>query len=440
MRMHSIRLQFVAVLVMSGAATASATEWPQWRGPDRDGHAPGSPWSSTLENIEMKWRIPLGKGYPGPLIADDRVFVVETVDDETVGVRALTRTTGAQLWSTRWSGEGSVPFFARSNGDWVRSTPAWDGEVLYVGDMSEVLVALDGASGDELWRVDFPARFDTPVPNFGYASSPLVIGDFLYAQAANSLVKLDKRTGTTIWRSLEIEPGMGSNGAFSSPIVATLAGREQLVVLNRHILYGVEPEAGSVLWDMPLPHFRGMHILTPQIWGDTIFTSPYRQRSYRVDIRAEDGALSASEAWTNKATGYMSSPVVLGDHAYMHLGNGRIDCIDLATGESRWRSEQRFGKYWSMVWRDDRILALDSDGALYLVAANPQRFELLDGLQVADEETWGHLAVSGEDIFVRELEAISAWRWPTESASSPAPFQETHTVLYSKKGSNPTSP
>ena len=91
------------------------------------------------------------------------------------------------------------------------------------------------------------------------------------------------------------------------------------MVLNRHILYGVEPEDGSVLWDMPLPHFRGMRILTPQIWGDTIFTSPYRQRSYRVDIRAEAGAFSASKAWTNKATGYMSSPVVFGDHAYMHL-------------------------------------------------------------------------------------------------------------------------
>jgi hypothetical protein len=72
---------------------------------------------------------------------------------------------------------------------------------------------------------------------------------------------------------------MASNDAFSSPVLATLTGREQLVVLNRYILYGVEPEDGSVLWEMPLPHFRGMRILTPHIWGDTIFTSPYRQRS-----------------------------------------------------------------------------------------------------------------------------------------------------------------
>ena len=110
-----------------------------------------------------------------------------------------------------------MPFVAKANGDWVRSTPAWDSETLYVGDMAEVVVALDGATGFELWRVDFPRRYATPVADFGFASSPLVVGDFLYVQAANSLVKLDKRTGQAVWRSLVIEEGMVSNGAFSSP-------------------------------------------------------------------------------------------------------------------------------------------------------------------------------------------------------------------------------
>ncbi len=157
---------------------------------------------SSVQAEWPQWRVPLGKGYTGPLITNDRVFVVETVDDETAGVRALARSTGAELWRANWPGEGSVPFFANSNGDWVRSTPACDGEALYVGDMSEVVVVLDGASGTELWRVNFPARYDTPVPNFGFASSPLVIGNFLYVQAANSFIKLDMRTGRTIWRSL----------------------------------------------------------------------------------------------------------------------------------------------------------------------------------------------------------------------------------------------
>jgi len=415
-RRYGSALFSVLYLIWLAVLPVAAADWPQWRGPDRDGRAPGQSWSDSLAGFELGWRVPLGKGYPGPLVAVDRVFVVETVDDETVGVRALDRKTGKMLWQTIWSATGSVPFFARSNGDWVRSTPAWDGEALYVGDMSEVLVALDGATGAELWRVDFPARYETPVPDFGFASSPLVVGDFLYIQAANSLVKLDKYTGQSIWRGVEIESGIASNGAFSSPILANLAGREQLVAMNREALYGVGIEDGQTLWDQPLPHFRGMHILTPLVWGDAIFTSPYRQRSYRIDIQSSAAGLSAAVAWDNKSSGYMSSPVVVGDYAYLHLGNGRVECIDLASGDSRWRSRRSFGKYWSMVWRQDRILALDSDGVLYLLAANPDRFELLDELPVADSETWGHLAVSGDELFVRELEAVAVWRRSDSSA------------------------
>ena len=146
---------------------------------------------------------------------------------------------------------------------------------------------------------------------------------------------------------------MASNGAFSSPVIATLAGREQLPALNRHALHGVAVDDGRVLWVKPLPHFCGMHILTPLIWGDTIFTSPYRERSYRIDIAPQADTLIAIAAWTNKSSGNMSALVVIDGYVYMHLGNTRVECIDLKSGRSTWRSERRFGKYWSMVWRDD---------------------------------------------------------------------------------------
>ena len=115
-------------------------------------------------------------------------------------------------------------------------------------------------------------------------------------QVANALVKVDKHTGHTIWRRLEIDSGIASNGAFSSPVIATLAGREQLLALNRHALHGVAADDGRVLWVKPLPHFRGMHILTPLIWGDAIFTSPYRERSHRIDIASQADTLTATAA------------------------------------------------------------------------------------------------------------------------------------------------
>ena len=395
-------------VVIAACLPLEAAEWPQWRGPERDGHAPGEAWPDDFSSLERLWQVPLGKGYPGPIVAEDRVFVVETVDDETVAVRALDRDGGGLLWRHEWDGEGSVPFFARANGDWVRSTPAWDGRTLYVGDMSEVLLALDGESGEVKWRVDFPALFGTDVPPFGFASSPLVDGDHLYVQAANSLVKMDARDGSVVWRRLEVPGDMTDAGAFSSPVLATLGGIRQIVTQDRNALHGVDPDEGGVIWSMPLPHFRGMHILTPAVWGDFVFTSPYRVRSYMM--RIAEGHIPL-EAWTHKATGYMSSPVIVDGHAYLHLGNKRVECIDLETGESRWRSKESFGKYWSMAWRGDRILALDEDGTLYLLAADPAAFTVLDRREVADTEAWGHIAVSGEELFVRDLEGISAFRW-----------------------------
>tara|TARA_B110000116_G_scaffold261468_1_gene265723 strand:- start:905 stop:1294 length:390 start_codon:yes stop_codon:yes gene_type:complete len=115
-------------------------------------------------------------------------------------------------------------------------------------------------------------------------------------------------------------------------------------------------------------------------------------------------------AWTNKGSGYMSSPVVIDDHVYQHLGNGRLSSIDLRSGEENWRTRP-LGEYWSMVWQGDRILAMSTDGSLRLVRATPDRFELLDEREVAQTSVWGHVAVSGDGVFVRELEAISAFQW-----------------------------
>ena len=398
-----------ALSVTSGLASDSA-DWWQWRGAARDGSAPGVGWPDSLEGLEKMWSVPLGKGYPGPIIGDDRVFVVETVDKKNVAVRALSLETGEELWSESWPSGGSVPFFAASNGDWVRSTPAYDGTTLYVGDMREVLVALDGATGEERWRVDFVERFGTKVPDFGFASSPLIDGDFLYVQAANSLVKLNKRDGTTVWRSLEHSGEISASGAFSSPVIAEIHGDRQLVVLTRHTLNGVSPEDGAVLWSTEVPSFRGMNILTPVVVGNSIFTSPYRQASFLFDIRNSQDGFEVVESWSNKSTGYMSTPVVIDGHVYMHLGNQRFECVDIETGEARWRTKP-FGKYWSLAARGGKILGLDSEGKLYLVKANPEQFELLDSRPVSDDDTWAHVAVSGDLVLIRELRGVSAFRF-----------------------------
>ena len=194
---------------------------------------PGFPWAESLDGLERQWRIPLGKGFPGPTVGRDRVFVVGSEANGGVSVRALRRSDGEELWRRDWRSPASVPFFARSHGAWVRSTPAYDGETLYVGDMLEVLVALDGETGAERWRIDFPTEFSVDRPPFGFASSPLVTHRHLYVQAANALIKVEERTGRIVWRSADSGNTMASGGAFSSPIIAELHGVEQVVVFTR---------------------------------------------------------------------------------------------------------------------------------------------------------------------------------------------------------------
>ena len=406
-----------ALLWLLSVAAPGAGEWNQWRGPARDGTVAGNDWPEDLGELARLWRVELGHGYPGPVVTPDRVFVAETVDGDTEVVRALDRASGQEIWRASWPGEGSVPFFAKRNGDWIRSTPAWDGESLFVGGMNEVLVSLDGETGRENWRVDFPARFGTPVPPFGFASSPLLADGDLYVQAADSLVKIDRATGETIWRTLRHDSSMMSSGAFSSPILTTLAGARQLVVQTRHTLNGVDPATGEVLWSQPVPNFRGMNILTPLVTGEGVFTSSYRNRSYFYRVERDHSGFRVEEAWNVKGAGYMSSPVLRDGHAYLLTGGGRLTCVQLESGAIRWTSPP-VGKYWSLTLQGDKILALGSDGDLFLVRADPGGFELLEQRTVADQETWGHLAVSGDEIFVRELEAVAAYRWQGSQRSS----------------------
>ena len=106
----------------------------------------------------------------------------------------------------------------------------------------------------------------------------------------------------------------------------------------------------------------------------------------------------------------MSTPVVIDGHAYLHLRNKRFTCVDLATGKQKWTTTP-YGQYWSLVAQGDLILALDQRGELLLIHANPEKFDLLDSRKISQQETWGHLAVCGGQVFVRELQRISVFRW-----------------------------
>ena len=398
----------------SGETPGGAEQWRQWRGPSRDSKVgTGVAWPKDLNESSLKrtWRVACKEGYPGPIVAADRIFTAETENKTEEVVRAFDRVTGKPLWEARWKGSLAVPFFAARNGSWIRSTPAYDGESLYVAGMRDVLVCLDAATGKEKWKVDFVEKYGTALPSFGFVCSPLVDEKAVYVQAAAAFVKLDKKTGAVIWRSLQDAGGMNGS-AFSSPVRGNLGGKDQILLQNRTHLASVDPETGKVLWKEVIPAFRGMNILTPSIEGETVFTSAYGGKAHLFRVESNGGNPGLMEVWqVPGAEANMSSPVIIDGHAYLHLRNRRVVCLDLAAGKVTWTSSQSYGEYWSMVANGNKILALDNRGILFLMEASPKEFKIIDERKVSDEETWGHLAVVGDELFIRELKGLSAWMW-----------------------------
>ena len=387
----------------------TSVDWSQWRGPQRDGKMSGLTLPDSLDEKHLRkvWSIPLEPSYSGPLVVGNQVFTTQTIKQKLEAVTAHDRNTGELLWQQQWEGALSVPFFAKANGDWIRATPAFDQGRLYVAGMKDKLVCLNADDGEVVWELDFPKQIESKVPAFGFVSSPLVDGDAVYVQAGEAIFKLDKLTGQVIWKADEQKGAM--NSAFSSPMIETIAGLRQLIIQTRNELMGLKIDDGTVLWRKKIKAFRGMNIITPTIVGDSIFVSSYGGTTKLFKLIATDEGFELQEQWELPAQGYMCTPVVIDGHAYTHLRNQRFACFDLNKGVEKWKTK-KFGKYASLIAVDDKILALDENGTLMLLKANSEAFELLDNRKVGDD-TWAHLAMQGNQVFVRGLEDLTMYQW-----------------------------
>lgn len=410
-RRKILQASFAATMALAGRQSVWAVEaqsaWEGWRGPNRDGTCPNAALPTTLDSLELQWSQGLADSYSGPIVSAGMVFTTETVDKSDETLVAFNQTTGELVWKQRWSGAMSVPFFAQANGDWIRSTPVTDGRRIVVGGMCDVVACFEAQSGSELWRLDFVKDWGATLPSFGLVCSPLLDEGSVYIQAGGAVRKIRLEDGGLIWETLPDGGGM-FGGAFSSPVIATLHGVRQLVVQTRTSLAGIELSSGRTLWSRDIASFRGMNILTPTVWNDRLFTSCYGGKAQLISLTPGIDSWQTEIVWESKAEAYMSSPVVIEDHAYLHLKNNRFCCIELATGAEKWRTTP-FGKYWSMLTDGKSILALDEIGELLLIAANPNEFQLRERKKISDEPTWAHLALVGRQLFVRRQNGLDAY-------------------------------
>ena len=387
------------------APTAVSSTWNQWRGPRRDGVWEGK-LPDSLSDLKLAWEKSLSPSYSGPVTDGKTVYTTETVDKKFERVTAFGLKSGEMIWTNQWEGAIKVPPYAAANGSWIKSTPALTDELLVVVGIRDELICLDRASGNVEWRVDLAERFGSQRPNFGAVCSPLVDGDAIYVQGGGATLKLLLASGETVWRGLA---GEEDDDAFSSPVIATLAGVRQLVVQTRTKLCGVSIANGQTLWSEPIEAYRNMNVLTPTIIGDQVFTAAHSGRSQMFDISRLDDQWVVEEKWSQKIQAYMSSPVVDDKTIFLHSKNERLTALDIETGDILWTG-QPMGKYQSLVRNDDVILVLDADGELLAVLPNRDRLEIRDRLKVADD-SWAYLGVFGGGLIVRDLNSIKVFRF-----------------------------
>ena len=224
------RRNFTASLVALTAAGASsrvlADNWPNWRGPSRDGKC-ATKLPQKIAQLQPAWTVKLGDSYSGPIIFGKHVLVTESLNKKSETLIALERATGNQVWKKEWEGAMSVPFFAASNGDWIRSTPATDGKRIVVGGMRDVVACFDAETGNELWRIDFNKEHKVDLPSFGLVCSPLIDGDFVYVQAGGGIRQIRLADGQLGWIAMKESGGMMGGGEAAPAAEQALEGKTE---------------------------------------------------------------------------------------------------------------------------------------------------------------------------------------------------------------------
>jgi outer membrane protein assembly factor BamB len=414
------------LLLVSSIPLTHAGDWPQWRGPARDGHAAaGAPAALSLPGDPVAlWRIPVGGGHSSPIVAEDKLVYLDEKDGQEVA-HLLDAVTGREIWARSY-GEA----FEDEWGLGPRSTPLLDGDRLYVQSCRGEFRCLSLADGRVIWRTsfekDFGAKFLGRQANEGTASrrgnngSGVIDGDRIVVPVGGtqgaSLVCFDKRTGQVLWKSGRDE------AAYASFMTATFAGVKQVVALTADALLGADLRDGRILWRVPLRTAAKRHAASPVIVGDivTVNSHTFGLLGYRVTREGE--AWKAVEAWANRALKInLATPVLLDGHLYC-LGPDRdYVCVEAATGRLRW-SRPGFGQgrkdYASTIAVGEHLLVLTESGTLVLLAANTNKAVELARAQVCGN-TWAHPAFANGRLYVRDGRSLACFN--LAPAASPKP-------------------
>jgi outer membrane protein assembly factor BamB len=378
--------------------------WTGFRGSDRRGEYREAPlrvdWPAA--GLTPIWKQPVGGGYASFSVANGRAFTIEQRGPEEV-VAAYDVASGFELWTVRWTAE----FREAMGGDGPRATPAWAGGLVYALGATGELRALDEATGAVRWRTNILDEAGVANLTWGMAASPLVVDDLLIVlpgAPGGSVVAYDRLSGARRWASL------GDRQSYASPMLATLGGVRQLLVVSAERLMGLSVEDGTLLWDYAWPGPNGINAAQPLVLDDrrVFVSSGYGMGAAMVELTAgADGRFSVREVWRNNRMKNRFASSVLHEGYIYGLDESILACMDAETGELVWKGG-RYG-YGQLVLADDRLIVLTEDGDLALVRATPERHDELVRFRVLSGKTWNPPAIDGGFLLVRNLAEMAAF-------------------------------
>lgn len=404
-------------------APSLAEDWPQWRGPNRDGVWTESGVVDRFEQkrLEPEWSVPIGPGYSGPTVVDNRVFITDRQlrPQQRERILCFDAKNGQKLWEHSYPCPYTIGYKAGP-----RANVTVDDDRLYALGAMGHLHCMD-VGGAVLWKRDLDKEFRISagrrMPNWGIASAPLIYRDLVIIQVGGAdnacIVAFDKKSGDEEWRALR------DRASYSAPILVEREGRTIVVCLTGDSVAGLEPNKGEVLWRSPFaPRQMPIGVATPVISGDRVFVSSFYDGSLLLGLN-RDGSkaerlwrrVGRSERDTDALHCMISTPVFAGNELYGVDSYGELRCLNAANGDRVWtdKTATRTAR-WSnihIVRNGDRYWMFNELGDLIIAKLSRNGFEEISRTKIIEQTEdqlprrggvcWAHPAFADRHIFVR---------------------------------------
>jgi outer membrane protein assembly factor BamB len=413
----NMRIVLLAGWVGFSICNSTADDWPQFRGPHRDG-------ISKETGLLKKWpeggpklvwqSKDVAEGWGAPAVSGDAIYLLGSHGVEEESVSAYKTSDGSRIWSTKIGGVGKPNQQPKYPG--ARSTPTIDYGVAYALGSDGDLAAVDAAKGEIKWHKNLRTDFGGDSGVWAYAESPLVDGDAVVVspgKATATVVALNKNTGAEIWRCAIPE---GDQAAYGSTIVVDFGGIKEYVAVLQNGMVGIDAHSGKLLWRYARAG-KGSpaYIPTPVAKDGIIYTAGARTGAGAVQLKVVEGdKVSAEELYFDtKLPAAIGGSVVVGDTLY-GTGAGGLQAVDFATGKVKWQDKSVGAA--SLLFADGNLILHSEEGQVALVQASPDGYHQNGQFKPKDApertngaKTWAYPALANGQLYLHE--GNSLWRY-----------------------------